>query len=328
MEANEEIHQKDFTFRNNQNQEIVIKFSIKNGKLSLMNKINEDILNKKIFSSIYSFDEIKEKNKFLFLSKNLNDVLVQLEILSKENKSSFKKESNKLTLTISTNMALAPEIIFELTEVDKIKVEEIKDYINNFINSDIKDDKNLAIILKENKEMKEKIGKLEHQIKLLNLNFGFLQDYYFERIKEWIGGDKEKIRFNLIFKLTEQDTNNDRYHKNCNVNAPVVFIFICDNDLLFGSYCPYYNTSEGKWINDSNAFLFSLNLDKKYPAKKAYENYHRGCGYHFKDIEYCYVYSKKGEFGKTGIYLDKLELDGNNNYFYVNHFLAYKVEKS
>ena len=30
MEANEEIHQKEFTFRNNQNQEIVIKFSIKN----------------------------------------------------------------------------------------------------------------------------------------------------------------------------------------------------------------------------------------------------------------------------------------------------------
>ena len=115
----------------------------------------------------------------------------------------------------------------------------------------------------------------------------------------------------------------------CNVSAPVIFIFICQNNLVFGSYCPYYNTNEGKWINDSNAFLFSLNLDKKYPSKKAFENYYRGsCGFHFKDIEYCSFNSRKGKFYKTGVYLDKLELDGNNQYFYINHFLVYKIEKS
>jgi len=115
----------------------------------------------------------------------------------------------------------------------------------------------------------------------------------------------------------------------CNVSAPVIFIFICQNNLVFWSYCPYYNTNEGKWINDSNAFLFSLNLDKKYPSKKAFENYYRGsCGFHFKDIEYCSFNSRKGKFYKTGVYLDKLELDGNNQYFYINHFLVYKIEKS
>jgi hypothetical protein len=138
MTSNGEMHKKEFIFKNSQNQEIVIKLSIKNEKLSLTNKINEDILNKKIFSSTYTFDEIKQKNKFFFLCQNLNDVLVQLEILSKDNKSSFKKESNTLILTIPTNMALAPEISFELKEVDKINVEEIKDYFNYFIDSEKK----------------------------------------------------------------------------------------------------------------------------------------------------------------------------------------------
>ena len=96
---------------------------------------------------------------------------------------------------------------------------------------------------------------------------------------------------------------------------------------IFGSYCPKYYTSSGSWINDSNAFLFSLNLDKKYPAKKANENYHAGtCGYHFQDITFCSFSQRKGTFSISGTYLDKYELDGKQNYFYIKHFLAYKVE--
>jgi len=201
----EENHSKKFIFKNNQNQEIVININIKDEKLSLKSQPNEKILNKKLYSLTYSFEEIKEKNKFFFLCKNVNDILVQLEILSKENKSSFKKESNMLVLTMPTNMALAPEIIFELKEVENIKIEEISDYMNYFFNSGKDYENNFALILKENKEMKEKIINLENQIKILNLNLGFIPNYYFERIKEWIGGDKEKIRFNLIFKLSEQE---------------------------------------------------------------------------------------------------------------------------
>lgn len=153
----EENHSKKFIFKNNQNQEIVININIKDEKLSLKTQPNEKILNKKLYSLTYSFEEIKEKNKFFFLCKNVNDILVQLEILSKENKSSFKKESNMLVLTMPTNMALAPEIIFELKEVENIKIEEISDYMNYFVNSGKDYENNFDLILKENKEMKEKI---------------------------------------------------------------------------------------------------------------------------------------------------------------------------
>ena len=81
---------KKYFFKNNQNQEIEIDLSIKNDKLSLTTQTNVIILNKKIYSSIYSLDEIKEKNKFFFLSQSLNDIINQIEILLKENKSNFK----------------------------------------------------------------------------------------------------------------------------------------------------------------------------------------------------------------------------------------------
>ena len=225
-------------------------------------------------------------------------------------------------------MPLAPEIIFELKEEKKelsTKVEELNDYI---VKSEKDYQKNFELILKENKEMKEKICNIEKQLSMLNINFGIIPEYYFDRIKEWIGGDKDKIHFNLIFKLKEEEKDYNRYHQSLNLSCPMIFIFITENNSIFGSYCPNYNTSGNSWIADSNAFLFSLNLNKKYPAKQARENYYRGtCGYHFSDIEYCSFSTKQGSFGKTGIYLNEYELEGNSSYFYIKQFMVYKVEK-
>ena len=177
-------------------------------------------------------------------------------------------------------------------------------------------------LLKENKEMKQKINYLEY---MLNLNFGIIPEYYFDRIKEWIGGDKEKIKFTLIFKLGEREEYGGRYNQSLNLSCPQIFIFITENWSIFGSYCPNYKSSGG-WIADPNAFLFSLNLNKKYPAKIAKKNYHCMSGYDFRDIKYNNLNYRLGEFDKTGTYLDNYELEGNSRYFQVKHFMVYKVE--
>ena len=111
--------------------------------------------------------------------------------------------------------------------------------------------------------MKEKIINLEN---LLNTYLEILPDAYFEIIKNSIGGNKNKIFFNLIYYLKD-DKDYNRFHTECNVNKPVVFIFITTKKSIFGAYCPYFNTNEGKWINDYNSFIFSINLNKKYHAK-------------------------------------------------------------
>ena len=320
--------EKKFSFKNDQNQKLEVVFSIAHDKLSLSTELQENILNKKKYTSVYSFEEVKEKNKFFFLCQGINDVLNQLEILLKDdNKANFKIGTKEINLIIPTNMPLAPQILFEIKEIEKdinMKVEELNDYI---IKTEKNSENNFALLLKENKEMKEKICNLENQLKLLNLNFGFLPNYYFDKIKEWIGGDKDKIGFNFIFKLNDNDKDRDRFQQSVNLSCPQIFIFITENLSIFGSYCPkYYTSSIGNWISDGNTFLFSLNLDKKYPAKKAQNNYHIGtCGYHFNDITFCSFNQRKGTFDK-GTYLDKYELDGKQNYFFIKHFLAYKVE--
>ena len=334
---------KNIKFKNLNGQEIEVKMFIKDQNLFFDTEISENKLSKKKYLSNFSIEALKEKNQFFFLCKNINDIYKQIDILSNDNKLTFVQKAKKINLVIPTNMPLAPEIKIELNEIEKnidSKVQELNDYI---IKSEKQNENNMAllikenkelkdliinkfeILIKENKEMKEKINKLE---KILTENFYIFDENSLERIKEWIGGDKNKIKFNLIFKLGEQENNYSRFHSVCNVNAPVIFIFITNNNSIFGAYCPLFNTNENSWINDSNAFIFSINLNKKYPAKKSNNNYFRGtCGFHFQDITYCDFSSRKGTLSNSGIYLSQKELEGNNDSFIIKHFYVYKVDK-
>ena len=324
-------NQRKFLFINDQNQAIDIFMEINNNKLILSTEFNE---NKK-YNSFYSFDAMKEKNKFFCLCQDLEDALNQIEILILKNKNNvtFKKSNNKIILNIPTNINLCPQIIFELKEADENSIDLIEEkdldapdiielYKNNNNTPENNCDKNIMLYLKE------RINNLEKQISMLNINFGILPEYYFNRIKEWICGDKNKIRFNLIYRLSERENNYNRYHANVAIKGPKIFIFITENLSIFGSYgTNYYSDTKNVWTADANAFIFSLNLDKKYPAKKAEDNYLIGnYGYDFNDITFSSFDERIGIFDKTGTYLDKYELEGNSKKFYVKHFLVYTVE--
>ena len=346
------ILEKVFLFKNNQGSTIEVKINIKDNNIIFKTELSENQLNKRRFSSKYSIDAIKENNKYFFLCQNLNDIYKQIDLLAKENKSSYVLEHSKIDLIIPTNMELAPEIKIELLEEQKdllTKVNDINEYIlnkekvnENNISLLIKENKEikelLNVLIKENREMKETINSIKSSYDLLNkdklkilntIKTGIIDEEYFNKIKDWIGGDRNKIKFELIFNFNENfsDKVRDTYNNKCNISAPAIFIFFTENS-LFGAYCPYYQTNGGSWINDSNAFLFSLNLNVKFPAQKSQDNYYRGsCGFHFKDITFCSMNDRKGTFSKSGTYLNKYVLEGYNNGFYVKQFLVYKVNK-
>ena len=307
----------------------------------------ENKLNKRHFVSKYSIDEIKEKNKYFFLCQTIDDVLKQIELLAKENKSSFILDRNKIILTIPTNMNLAPEIKIELKEESKSLESRINDINDYIVKTEKQNENNMDLLIKENKEMKDLINilikenkEIKEEVKTIKqylFDFSSWQGYYkldekyFDRIRDWIGGDKKNIiNFELIFNINSNLSDKAAsYDSNCNINAPAIFIFITSKKSIFGAYCPNYHTSNNVWVSNSNAFLFSLNLNKKYPAINAKENYYTGtCGFHFKDIEFCSgnFIDRKGSFS-TGTYINNLELEGNDSSFIVEQFLVYRVIK-
>ena len=78
-----------------------------------------------------------------------------------------------------------------------------------------------------------------------------------------------------------------------------------------------------------NAFIFSLNLNKKYHVLNIDDtlHYYKGtCGIHFYDFIVCSIYDRKGSFN-TSRYLTKLELEGNTSSFEFEHIIVYKMIK-
>ena len=59
----------------------------------------------------------------------------------------------------------------------------------------------INILLKENKEMKESIKSIKNNsdniMNYIKNKEGILDEKYFDKVKEWIGGDKDKIKFQL-----------------------------------------------------------------------------------------------------------------------------------
>ena len=350
--------EKIYKFKDSEGKIIDVKIYNQDRNIYFQSEIMENKLNKRHFVSKYSIDEIKEKNKYFFLCQTIDDVLKQIELLAKENKSSFILDRNKIILTIPTNMNLAPEIKIELKEESKSlesRINDINDYIvktekQNENNMDllIKENKEMKdlinILIKENKEIKEEVKAIKNNYEILReikqrlFNFSSFQGYYqldekyFDRIRDWIGGDKKNIiNFELIFNINSNLSDKTAsYNSNCNINAPAIFIFITSKKSIFGAYCPNYHTSNNVWVSNSNAFLFSLNLNKKYPAINSKENYyHTGtCGFHFNDITFCNnnFINRKGSFS-TGKYMNNLELEGNDNSFIVEQFSVYRVIK-
>ena len=351
MEPPTPVEEKAFQFRDNQGSTIDVHITVMDNNMIFKTTLNKNQINKKSFSSKYSIDAIKEKNQFFFLCRNINDVFKQINLLAKENKSRYQLNNSKIELTIPTNMELAPEIKIELIEEQRDlsdKVNDLNEYIlnkekanENNISLLIKENKELKelinILIKENREMKESINWLKSKYELLNkgkimalnaIKTGIIDEECFNTIKEWIGVDKNKTKFELIFNFNENysDQVKNVYHNKCNISASAIFIFFTEKS-IFGAYCPLYSCNGSNWISDSNAFIFSLNLNKKYPAKNSGNNYFRGtCGFHFYDIEFCSMTDRKGSFNKS-VYLDYYELEGNQTTFYVKQFLVYKVNK-
>ena len=141
----------------------------------------------------------------------------------------------------------------------------------------------------------------------------------------------QKIKFECIYQFLDYETNRDRFTQKCDVNCPIVIIIITKKNSIFGAYASNFSTESGggNWVGDKNAFIFSLNLNKKYPVLNINdtEHCHKGtCGIHFNDFTVCSIYDRKGRLNASK-YLTKLELEGNESNFEVEHIIVYKVIK-
>ena len=80
---------------------------------------------------------------------------------------------------------------------------------------------------------------------------------------------KNTIEFELIFKMSENGTNSEDFHKYCDNKGPTLTIIQTTKNKKFGGFTPLNWGKEGESIVDKSeqTFIFSLNQRKEYDIK-------------------------------------------------------------
>ena len=202
-------------------------------------------------------------------------------------KEEFLKDIEKLPDKIKSSLDKYKNF-FEIKKDDKDIIKEIKECLEiensinaiNKINANIKkidESKNLEIIfIPEENDLNEFIEQVK--------NFGLIKAFSnndfesssiikddmknIELIINWIKEtiNKEKIKFKLIFKMSENGTKSEDFHKTCDNQGPTLTLVKTTKNKIFGGFTPLNWLSEGGGTNDptNQTFIFSLNLKKKY----------------------------------------------------------------
>ena len=167
---------KKFNSKDEKGKNLGIEMGLTNDSIIFKCEINNGIITKK-FSSIYSFNKLKQNNIFTF-QENIEEIYDQLEIYFNDEPVSSKINDNNVIIKVLTKIKKFPEIIFELKK-EKIDNKEIinimSEKINNLeikINNLESSNKSIKIeydnLKSENKALKLEIENLKKNINQIN----------------------------------------------------------------------------------------------------------------------------------------------------------------
>ena len=281
----------------------------------------------KEYYSEYTLETLKI-NKVLSLYDTLQetfDALINILETSNKDKPFIVENKKEIILNIPINLGKFTEITFTLKEKEKNLKEITDNLIQNFnllqqnnteltnkvneLNEKMKNFENRILELeawKKNIE-EEKQKKINAIIEMFNNSKIVLKDEV-KMVKDWINQDKN-ISFELLYQATRDGDSQQTFHSRCdNRGSTMIFIKI-ENGRRLGAYTSHSFSQSNNWVDDSNAFLFSLDNKSKYDIKssdKAFYDYNN----YFNLI--CWF----GYDGNIEVF-DKF-LSHNNNSCYIN----------
>ena len=200
-----------------------------------------------IYQNLFFNDEIiKESEK---LPKKIKLSLEKRNILDKE------YNENRLNLLINDCINIEKNIK-DINDM-KYKIKKSNDSINlkiQFFPEEEKEINNFILNIK-------KFGKVKELNKSLLNN---KEDLIINWIREKT--NKNHIKFELIYKMSEKGNNCEDFHKYCDNKGATLILIKANKNKIFGGFTPLnWKNSGGSLIDESKqTFIFSLNLNKKY----------------------------------------------------------------
>ena len=237
-----------------------LKLNIQKIFTKLRNKLN-DREDKLLLEVDKIFDETFFNEEIIKRSEKLpNQIKISLEN-SKEIDKKYNNDENNLNFFINECINIENNI----KDINNIN-QNIEKY-NNFNNIKIKfypEEENYELI--RNIEVFGQLLKNEiFQSLILDKTEDklFIMDAIKKKIK------KDNVDFSLIFRMSENGTKAEDFHKYCDNKGPSLVIIKTKTDRIFGGFTPLDWTKKGELSYDEpfQTFIFSINLKKIFNIK-------------------------------------------------------------
>ena len=334
--------EKLFEVISNTNKNYFIKI-LNKGNSILISCYYQKEISKIEYESEFDINYLK-KVKLFSIYDSIDECLDEIFAGIDTNKAIINENSNNIILTIPLNNIKYKEIKFEIKEKeknDKQKLEELFTIINL-------QQKEIVNLKSENSNLKEKINKIENDIKdllqfkneimeerkisidsnIINNNFS-----YKKSLKKWINPN-QSIKFELLYRLTKDGDSISTFHNKCDNISPTLVLAESLDGYKFGGFttCTWDTKNQDK--KDGKTFLFSLNKNQKFEKKYnqnnnrdiyAYSNYGPYFGYadlfFSTSMKNCYSYQ-----GTQYSFLNDKDLANNKeDTFEVKEVEVYKL---
>ena len=238
----------------NENYKIEIKIEGNSLQISIIDSQNNEYL------GLFTKEFLSEKEDFL-RHLSLNSILPFFQENINAKKYLIKKDDINISLTIKYSEEKNFELLIPKKDINH--------------NTQLNIITELTNIKQENKEIKKRLFDLEQKVNLLlNENNKKNELKGFEntiiknneeanKILKWICPNGER-KVKLLYKATPEENTNDDFHRKCDNKGATVVILETTKGRRFGGYNSLNWSSHEGWKNDKEAFLFSLDNDKKY----------------------------------------------------------------
>ena len=256
-----------------------------------------------------TYEEFIEKIPNFKMLKDPSELLSLMQQLFEAKKYDIKKEGEICKIIIKIKNMLDKEEEFELIlrkvelndkqRMKKMeeKIKNLENKVNNFFIEKEELNKQIKILIDENKSIKEELSLIKKNLNLIehpdknqidqtnikaktnlitpdnNINafkskiFNKLSDINF--ILDEIQKNGKNIRgINLIYRASEEGDKIEKFNNICSNIENELIIIKTNKNYIFGGFTKAgWKKEKGKDFYDSNAFIFSYNLNKIYNIK-------------------------------------------------------------
>ena len=260
------LKEKDYSF--------TITFSLENDS-SLIIKVSEDDSVPLIsYTGKYTLNELVKQNNYFKLFDNLEQLVPNIKNLCKENKISIQKDKMAVILTLLLSLTFIEDPHLTIPQ-DKTDPQLVIDGLCQSVNELKRQIKALSI----NKVSEEQLAKnLKSKDILLNEEEkNMVCNWILKQMKS----EDKKIEMTLLYRLTTDGDSGNTFHNKCNNKGYTLSLIRNTKGFRCGGFTTKNWQSSGGYMEDKNAFLFSLEYKEQYftyDGKNAIYDYYDNYG--------------------------------------------------